>query len=83
MRWLYQDQLNPVVELDSNNNLPRRQAGVLSRFVYGTKINVPDCIIKGDSTYKVVTDHLGSVRLIVNSASGYVIQEIEYDACPP
>ncbi len=71
-RWLYQDQLNPVAELDSNNN-------VLMRFVYGTKVNVPDYIIKGDSTYKVVTDHLGSVRLIVNSQTGNVVQEIGYD----
>ena len=71
-KWLYQDQLNPVVELDSNNN-------VLQRFVYGTKMNVPDYIVKGDSTYRVVTDHLGSVRLVVNSESGYVVQEIKYD----
>ena len=71
-KWLYQDQLNPVAELDSNNN-------VIMRFVYGTKINVPDYIVKGDSTYKVITDHLGSVRLVVNSVTGNVVQQIEYD----
>ena len=71
-KWLYQDQLNPLAELDSNNN-------VVMRFVYGTKINVPDYIIKGDSTYKVITDHLGSARLIVNSESGNLAQQIEYD----
>jgi RHS repeat-associated protein len=49
------------------------------RFVYGTKINSPDYIIKGDSTYRVITDHLGSVRLVVNSVSGHVVQEIKYD----
>lgn len=71
-KWLYMNQLNPMAELDSNNN-------VLSCFVYGTKINVPDYIIKGDSTYKVITDHLGSVRLVVNSLTGNIAQEIEYD----
>ena len=49
------------------------------RFVYGTKINCPDYIIKGDTIYKVVTDHLGSVRLVVNSVTGNVVQQIEYD----
>lgn len=33
--FLYQDSLNPVAELDSSGN-------VVSRFVYGTRSNVPD-----------------------------------------
>ena len=47
--------------------------------MYGTKVNCPYYIIKGDSTYKVISDHLGSVRLVVNSVSGNVVQQIEYD----
>ncbi|MFC2136431.1 RHS repeat-associated core domain-containing protein [Bacteroidota bacterium] len=41
---------------------------------------MPDYIIKGDSTYFVVSDHLGSIRLVVNSVTGNVVQEINYDA---
>ncbi|MEJ2629455.1 MAG: RHS repeat protein, partial [bacterium] len=37
--WLYQDQLNPVAELDSAGN-------VIARFVYGTKGHVPDYMVK-------------------------------------
>jgi len=70
--WLYQDQLNPVAELDSDGN-------VISRFIYGTNGHVPDYIVKNDSTYRFITDHLGSVRLVVNTANGHIIQRLDYD----
>lgn len=70
--FLYQDQLEPVAELDGSNN-------VVSRFVYGTRSNVPDYIIKGGATYRIITDHLGSVRLVVNVATGAIAQRIDYD----
>ena len=64
-RWLYQNQLNPIAELDS--------AGALvSRFVYGSRGNVPDYLVRGGAVYRLVTDHLGSVRLVVNAATGAV-----------
>ena len=34
-----------------------------ARFVYATGVNVPDYMIKGGVTYRIVTDHLGSVRV--------------------
>jgi RHS repeat-associated protein len=71
-RWLYQNQLNIVAELDSIGNL-------VSRFVYGTKSHVPDYMIKNGITYRFITDHLGSVRFIVDVASGTVVQYITYD----
>ena len=40
---------------------------------------MPDYIIRGDSTYFVVTDHLGSVRLVMNKATGVVVHEMNYD----
>jgi RHS repeat-associated protein len=40
---------------------------------------VPDYVVKGDSTYRIVADHLGSVRLVVNVANGWVAQRLEYD----
>lgn len=71
-RWIYQDQLNPVAELDTSGN-------VSAKFVYGSKINVPDYMIKNDTTYAIVTDHLGSVRLVVNTQSGEIRQRMDYD----
>lgn len=70
--FLYQDQLKPAVELDGSGN-------VVSRFVYATGINVPDYMIKGGATYRLITDYLGSPRLVVNITNGSIIQRIDYD----
>jgi len=70
--FLYQDQLRPVAELDGSNN-------AVSRFVYGTRPYVPDFIIKNGVTYRIIADQAGSVRLVVNSETGLVVQRIDYD----
>jgi len=70
---LYQSTLRPIAELDNKDN-------VVSRFVYATRINVPEYMIKGSVTYRIVTDHLGSPRLVVNTATGAIAQRIDYDA---
>jgi len=70
--FIYRDQLNPVAELDGVGN-------VVSRFVYGSKSNVPDYMIKAGVTYRIISDHLGSPRLVVNSADGSIAQRMDYD----
>jgi RHS repeat-associated protein len=70
--FLYADQLNPVAELGPTNT-------VISRFIYGTKINVPDYMVKGGVTYRIISDHLGSPRLVINTGNGAVAQWIDYD----
>jgi RHS repeat-associated protein len=69
---LYQDQLKPVAELDGS--------GVKARFVYGSNSNVPDYMEKGGKTYRVVSDHLGSVRMVVDVSTGEIAQRMDYDA---
>jgi RHS repeat-associated protein len=77
-RWVYGNDLNVVGELDA--------AGVLTkRFVYASSSHVPDLMVVRnpsgpDSTYRFVTDHLGSVRLVVNANTGIVAQRLAYDA---
>jgi len=71
--FLYEDELNPVAELDGNNN-------VVSRFVYGAEINVPAYMIRDDIEYRIISDHLGSIRLVINTSSGEIVQQIDYDA---
>ena len=51
--------LRPNAELDGDGK-------IVSRFVYGTKINVPEYMEKGGKTYRIITDHLGSPRLVVD-----------------
>jgi RHS repeat-associated protein len=70
--FLYSGQLAPVAELDGSNN-------VVSRFVYATKINVPDYMIKNGVTYRIISDHVGSPRLVVNTSTGQVVQRMEFD----
>jgi RHS repeat-associated protein len=70
--FLYESALRPIAELDGANS-------VVSRFVYGTKVNVPEYLVKGTVTYRIVTDHLGSPRLVVDVATGTVAQRMDYD----
>jgi RHS repeat-associated protein len=70
--FLYQNALSPVAELDAGNN-------VVSRFVYASRANVPDYMIRGGVTYRIISDHLGSPRLVVDVATGNVAQRIDYD----
>ena len=69
---LWEGQLRPVAETDGAGN-------VVSRFVYGTRPNVPEYMIKGGITYRIVTDHLGSPRLVVSATTGEVVQRMEQD----
>ena len=70
--FLYKDALNPIAELDATG-------AVVSRFVYGSKFNIPDYMIKSGVTYRIISDHLGSPRLVVDSATGAVVQTYNYD----
>jgi RHS repeat-associated protein len=74
--FLYRDQLEPVAELDGSGAL-------VSRFVYASKPHVPDYMAQGSTTYRILSDHLGSVRLVVNTAdpnpATAVVQRIDYD----
>ncbi|MGH8245024.1 MAG: RHS repeat-associated core domain-containing protein, partial [Gammaproteobacteria bacterium] len=36
-------------------------------------------MVQGSTTYRILSDHLGSVRLVVNTATGAVAQRIDYD----
>ncbi len=61
-QWIYRDQLKPVAELDGAGNL-------VSEFIYGTKANTPDLVVRGGVTYRVVSDQLGSPVLAINTAN--------------
>jgi RHS repeat-associated protein len=69
---LYQSNLAPVAQLDAHN-------AVLSTFIYTTRHQVPDYMVRDGKTYRFVVDHIGSLRMIVNVSTGAVAQQIEYD----
>ncbi|MFT3777050.1 MAG: RHS repeat-associated core domain-containing protein [Ottowia sp.] len=49
-------------------------------FYYGDKPNVPEAMDKGGKTYRIVSDQLGSVRLVIDSQTGDIAQQMDYDA---
>ncbi len=70
--WLYKDGFNPVAELDGSGNL-------VSRFVYGNRNNIPAYLIKNGTTYRIISDDLGSPRLVIDKDTGTIAQEMHYD----
>jgi RHS repeat-associated protein len=71
-QWIYDGQLRPAAELDGTGAL-------ISQFVYATHINVPDYMVKGGVTYRIITDHLGSLRFVIDVATGTIAQRMDYD----
>jgi len=69
--FLYRDELRPIAELDGAGN-------VVSQFVYADG-SVPEYFIRGGTTYRVITDQVGSPRLVVDVSTGVVAQRLDYD----
>jgi RHS repeat-associated protein len=75
--FLWQDALRVAAEVDGSGN-------VTKRFIYATGVNVADYMIRYDQgptarTYRLVTDHLGSPRLVIDTATGAIVQRMDYD----
>jgi len=70
--FVYQDSLKISAELDAANQ-------IVSRFVYAGGINVPAYMVKAGVTYRLITDHLGSPRFVINTSNGTIAQQLDYD----
>lgn len=71
--WLYDERARVVAELDGSG-------AVIGRFVYGSRPNTPDYLVRGAASYRIISNHLGSPRLVVNAADGAIVQRMDYDA---
>ncbi len=69
---LYANAVKPIAELDGNGS-------VVSRFVYGSNPLVPDYLVKNGTLYRILSDHLGSPRVVLNAATGAVAQRMDFD----
>jgi RHS repeat-associated protein len=72
-RWVYDGQYRVVAEVDA-------AGAVITRFVYASEGHSPDAMVRGGVTYAYVKNHLGTVKLVVNAATGAVVQRIESDS---
>jgi RHS repeat-associated protein len=71
-QYVYQSPLQIAAELN-------KQGRLIARFVYGSRAHVPDYMEKKGTTYRFITDHLGSVRLVVDAQTGAIAQRLDYD----
>jgi len=69
---LYEDQLRVAAELDG-------AGGVSSLFMYISSPNSPSHLMKAGSSYRVLKDQLGSPRLVADSSTGAVGQQLDFD----
>jgi hypothetical protein len=70
---LYKGGLRPFAELSA-------AGAVVSQFIYGSRFNTPNYIIKNNIVYRVVSDQLGSPRLIVRVSNLTRFGARDYDA---
>ncbi|MFC4700581.1 RHS repeat domain-containing protein [Glaciecola siphonariae] len=70
--YLYLDQLSPIAELNANDE-------VISRFIYASRSNVPDYMIKDGNRYRYIVDYRGSPIALINSRTGEIAQQLSYD----
>jgi RHS repeat-associated protein len=69
--FLYRSQLQPAVWLNPD-------ASIRATFVYSARGNVPEYMVKGGTTYRLFTDQVRSLRLVVDP-TGNVAQRVDYD----
>lgn len=70
---IYKDQTNPIAILNESGQ-------IVSRFIYGVSGHVPEIMYKNNTVYRIVTDQIGSVKLVINLNDNSVVQAIEYDS---
>ncbi len=72
-RYAYNPDGKIVGELDDG-------AKLVKAFVYGVKEHVPDYYLdKNGNKFRIITDNLGSIRMIVAAGSGRVVKIMEHD----
>ena len=71
-RWLYDAAGRIVAELDAGNDL-------VASYAYLQDGHVPFLMRRAGTTYRLVTDSVGSVRLVIDTSDGSVVQRIDYD----
>jgi RHS repeat-associated protein len=72
-QWLYRDGLKPVAELNGAGTLQKQ-------FVYGSHPLVPEFVVAGTNVYRVMSDQLGSPRVLIDVATGTVQQQMRHSA---
>ena len=70
-RYVYLDQTKLAAVLDANG-------ATLITYAWGDRSS-PEYMTKNGVNYKLMTDSIGSVRQVMNTATGEIVQRISYD----
>jgi len=71
-KFIYLSQLKPIAKLNPDNS-------IFETYTYGTKVNIPEYVVRNGNKYRIITDHLGSLRLVVDSTDGTVKQRMSFN----
>jgi len=70
--FLYQSQTQIAAEVDGQNR-------IVKRFVYGEKLNIPDYMIYQKKNYRIISDQVGTPRMLIEVKTGNVVAQYNYD----
>ncbi|MEK2645512.1 RHS repeat domain-containing protein [Bdellovibrio sp. BCCA] len=70
--FIFQSQYQIAAETDGSGKIIRR-------FVYGSKLNIPDYVVTGGKEYRIISDQVGTPKVIVEAATGKIIESLNYD----
>ncbi|MDG0816435.1 RHS repeat domain-containing protein [Bdellovibrio svalbardensis] len=70
--FIYQSQYQIAAEMDGSGK-------IVKSFVYASKVNVPDYVNYNGKQFRVISDQVGTPKMIVDSANGQVVESFNYD----
>ncbi|HCR55128.1 MAG TPA: hypothetical protein DIW27_11980 [Cytophagales bacterium] len=70
-RYIYMDALRIAAELDGSMQLKRR-------FGYATKSNIPDYYVEAGVKYRIISDQVGSPRLVFNIDNASIVAAMNH-----
>ena len=75
-RFVYAD--NAIADTSALDSLNDR-LGLSSGSPVTAVVGAPAYVVQGGQTLRVIADHLGSARLLVNASTGVVVEALDYD----
>jgi RHS repeat-associated protein len=70
--FLYKTELAPIAELDTIGHMK-------TKFIYGSSPYSPDYLVRANAKYRLVKDHLGSPKFVIDTATSEIMQRMDYD----
>lgn len=70
--FIYLNQLQIAAEVDETGRITKT-------FVYGTKVNIPDYVNFNGKQYRIISDQVGTPKMIVDSSTGSAVEQFNYD----